>query len=818
MSSRLKMGLVAAAATLLSAAPMSAIFDAWTWLFQSIIVVALVAGAAALARSLRAPVWAQLLSMVSALLITLAWMFPSGGELLFLPAPATFAYFGQLISSAVPDMRTYAVPVPDTDPLLFISVLGVGVVMVIVDLLTVVLRRPALAGLPMLAIYSVPVAVYTDRVPPAPFVIGAAGFLWLLVADHVDRVRRFGRRFTEDGRDVDVWEPSPLAASGRRLAVVGIAVAVLLPLAVPGMAGGLLDRFSGMNGQGDGRGGGSGPGRVNLFASLSGQLRQSETRELVRVTTNERDPFYLRFGVAEEIGTDGFAARNPGGQPVTRGLPFGGDSSAAGMPREQFRAEVEITSDFTMPLLPVYAEPVRVSNLGSGWLYDPWQQVIFSYREQSKDKKYSFDYVRWRYTPEMLDNAPTLAANHPVRQQFTAVPQVREVEELVARLTRDKQGDYQRVRAIYDYFSRDNGFTYSLRTEGGTSGQDIVNFLVNKTGFCQQYAAAMAWLVRAAGVPARVAFGFTNGTNPRGNTYTLTNLNLHAWTEVYFSGIGWVPFDPTPAANVPGSIRSDWAPNTDAPDPVDSAAPSADVPDANPTAGPQRRDRHEEGSDPGATGSAGPSALRTPSWPWWTLAGLIVLSALLALPALRRVALRRRRHANAQAAAVALAPSPAAPGMAEVVPGDQGAARSRAHVHAAWDELIDTLIDFGVPVVPSETPRATVERLVTAKLTSDAAVDALQVLGRAEERARYARGLLPGGRLSEALLVVRQSLVATADRRTRMRASLLPPSVLLRWRLRIGEVSARLLIGFGRLRDGLLRWSPRRLLAGRPGR
>ena len=56
--------------------------------------------------------------------------------------------------------------------------------------------------------------------------VGAVGFLWLLVTDNVDRVRRFGRRFTGDGRDVDVWEPSPLAAAGRRLAVVGVLVAV----------------------------------------------------------------------------------------------------------------------------------------------------------------------------------------------------------------------------------------------------------------------------------------------------------------------------------------------------------------------------------------------------------------------------------------------------------------------------------------------------------------------------------------------------------------------------------------------------------------
>ncbi|HEX5541601.1 MAG TPA: DUF3488 and transglutaminase-like domain-containing protein [Micromonospora sp.] len=817
MNSRLKMGLVAAAATLLSAAPLSAIFDTWTWLLQSVIVVTLVAGAAALTRSLRAPVWVQLLGMSAALLITLTWMFPSGGELLYLlPTPATFAYFGQLISGSVPDMQHYMVPVPDSNPLLFISVLGVGAVMMVVDMLTVVLRRPALAGLPMLAIYSVPVAVHTGSVSPVPFVIGATGFLWLLVADNVDRVRRFGRRFTEDGRDVDIWEPSPLAATGRRLAVVGIAVAVLLPIAVPGMTGGLLDNLTGVGGQGDGRGGGV--GRVNLFASLSGQLRQSATRTLVKVTTNEQDPFYLRFAVADEIGENGFGARNPSGQSVARGLPEPGALWGPGVSHEQFRAEVEITSDFNMPLLPVYNEPVRVANLGSNWLYDPWLQVIFSQREQSKGEKYSFDYVRPRYTPEMLEKSPALPANHPTRQQFTAVPQVREVEELVARLTQGKQSDYQRVRAIYDYFSHSNGFTYSLRTEGGTSGPDIVNFLTNKSGFCQQYAAAMAWLVRAAGVPARVAFGFTNGSSRSGNSYTLTNLNLHAWTEVYFNGIGWVPFDATPATSVPGSIRSDWAPDIDAPAPATPSAPTTEAPDVAPTGGPDGRDRRDEGLESGVTDSQDPAAPGTPRWPRWSIAAIIALLALLAVPSLRRVALRRRRQARAAAAAVATAPDAAPPGVAAVMVGDRGEQHARDHVHAAWDELIDTLIDFRVRVEPSETPRATIERLAAEELPTAAAVDAARLLGRAEERARYARGPLPGGQLGEALWDIRHALIGAADRRTRMMAVLLPPSVLLRWRRQGGQAATRLLAGIGRVGDSLLRWSPRRLLTGRSAR
>ncbi|HEY0697602.1 MAG TPA: transglutaminaseTgpA domain-containing protein, partial [Micromonospora sp.] len=477
-----RLGLVAAAATLLASAPLSTVFDRWTWLIQCVIAVGMIAGAAALVRSLAAPVWVQPLGMLVALVLALSWMFPSGHELLgLLPTHDTLARFAALASGSVTDMRTYGVPVADTDPLLFVTVLGVGAVALVVDLLTVVLRRPALAGLPMLAIYSVPVAVHSDSVPPVPFVVGSLGFLWLLVADNVERVRRFGRRFTGDGRDVDVWEPSPLAAAGRRLAVVGVVVAVLLPVAVPGMTAGLLDTFSTATGEGDGSTGtGRTSGRVDLFAALSGQLNLSEVNDMVRVTTSEEDPFYLRFGVADNLVPEGFRVRSPKGVRADDELPDPRDRVTAGVNRESYRATVEVTENFTMPLLPVYAEPVRVTGVNSRWFYDPDLQVVFSRSASAKGRKYSFDYVRSSFGPEALRAARRLPTDHPIRQMFTATPPVTRVQQLVTELTQGKRTDYDRVRAIYDYFSQDNGFRYSLNTKGGTSGQDIVDFLDNK--------------------------------------------------------------------------------------------------------------------------------------------------------------------------------------------------------------------------------------------------------------------------------------------------------------------------------------------------
>ncbi|MEH1170018.1 DUF3488 and transglutaminase-like domain-containing protein [Micromonospora sp. CPCC 205539] len=825
MNASRNIGVVAAAATLLAAAPLSAIFETWTWLIQSAIAVAAIAGVAALTRLIRTPLWAQVLGMLAALVLALTWLFPSGTELLtFLPSPGTFEHFANLFTGSMQDMRSYGVEVPDTDPLLFISVLGVGGVAVLVDVLAVGLRRPALAGLPMLAIYSVPVAVYVDSVPATPFVLGAAGYLWLLVTDNVDRVRRFGRRFTGDGRDVDVWEASPLASAGRRLTVVGLALAVVLPLAVPGMTGGLLDTLGGGtgNGNGNGRAGAGSSGQIDLFVKLSGDLNRSQVTDLIKVTTSEPAPFYLRYAVADDLRSDGFRARTPTGVPANRDLPNPVQDDTAGVEHTPYRATVEVTKNLSMSLLPVYADPVRTDDLNGNWLYDNSQGVLFSKRESSRGKKYSFDYLRSTYPPAVLRAAQPLAAAHPLRRQLTPVPeQVPEVETLVTELVQGKRTDYDRVLAIYRHFSAANGFSYRLSTKSGSSGQDIVDFLTNKVGYCQQYAAAMAWLVRAAGIPARVALGFTTGSKRDGDTYTLTNLNLHAWTEVYFDKVGWVPFDATPADGVPGSTRSAWAPDINAPEPSSPDTGTSETP-AGPdaSAGPISPDNADRDTDTGLSLGGGTPTEEPPVWPWWT-AGLLALLALLAVPALLRLALRRRRGGRAAGAAV----SATRGGTVQTVPGapvvvvEVDATRARAVAHAAWAELIDTLVDFRVRVDRTETPRATAERLVRETILDDAgAVGAARLLGRAEERARYARAPLTGEPLLPALRAVRASLAAQAGRRTRLLAAVLPPSVLLRWRTALADNSGRAVALSGRARYRLLRWSPRRLLAERAAR
>jgi transglutaminase-like putative cysteine protease len=88
----------------------------------------------------------------------------------------------------------------------------------------------------------------------------------------------------------------------------------------------------------------------------------------------------------------------------------------------------------------------------------------------------------------------------------------------------------------------------------------------DRIGYCQQFSGAMALLLRMGGVPARVASGFTPGRYDRKRKeYVVRDLDAHSWVEVYFPQIGWVTFDPTPAAS-PARSQSDDAADPGAPD------------------------------------------------------------------------------------------------------------------------------------------------------------------------------------------------------------------------------------------------------------
>ena len=126
----------------------------------------------------------------------------------------------------------------------------------------------------------------------------------------------------------------------------------------------------------------------------------------------------------------------------------------------------------------------------------------------------------------------------------------REAQQVVAGL----ETRYDRARALQDFF-QSSRFRYSTDIPEGHGNDALVAFLDSGVGYCEQFAGAYAAMARAVGLPARVAVGFTSGdADPEDPTfYRVRGLHAHAWPEVHFPGVGWVPFEPTKGRGIPGA-------------------------------------------------------------------------------------------------------------------------------------------------------------------------------------------------------------------------------------------------------------------------
>lgn len=128
------------------------------------------------------------------------------------------------------------------------------------------------------------------------------------------------------------------------------------------------------------------------------------------------------------------------------------------------------------------------------------------------------------------------------------------VYALARRLALGVPSAYEVVARTEAFFA--HGFTYDQRPR--RSAYPLISFLFGeRRGYCQQFSGAMTLLLRMDGIPARVAAGFLTGSPDRSTgLYDVTAQDAHEWVEVFFTGIGWVPFNPTPAGSVAGGSGS----------------------------------------------------------------------------------------------------------------------------------------------------------------------------------------------------------------------------------------------------------------------
>lgn len=179
--------------------------------------------------------------------------------------------------------------------------------------------------------------------------------------------------------------------------------------------------------------------------------------------------------------------------------------------------------------------------------------------------------ARLRYTvesePELGDPrgqpAPELAApaDPRWRARYTALPPLPpRIAALARQVTAGAADPYEAAQRLTTFLGRE--LAYSRVLERQTDLHPLEEFLfVARRGNCEYFAAALAVMLRAVDVPARVVNGFQRGEwNPYGGYFMVRLRDAHSWVEAFVDGAGWVTLDPSPRAGVerraaPGAAR-----------------------------------------------------------------------------------------------------------------------------------------------------------------------------------------------------------------------------------------------------------------------
>lgn len=741
----------------------------WWWQAAAAVVVASVSAGLLRRWGVRAPFVPLLTAAVLLAYFTL--VYGAGSGLLFiLPTPETLGIFGALIAEGQFSIQTQTVPAEPTPGIIFLLALGGALLVMVVDALAIGIRMPALAGLPVALVLLLPTLILRQDEQIVVLVLAAVAYLLLLRVDV--RTRRgeelraredLGAAASQGGPRIVVATKQmgvgPLGAAlgvGSAAIVSALVLTAATPVVTMGAQLGVGPPSTSLFG-----------GAVNPLIDLGQDLRRPRPAPALSYSSTGSRAVYLKMLTLDSFANDSWIAGqstfNASNTIDKIGRPPGLSDEVATVPTVT-RIDVDnVRSEW----LPVPYPATSIEGLEGQWYWDSEALTVATTGSSIGGQSYVVNGLELAPTQDELAAAGTLYAAYVA--PYVQLPD--DMPPLISETARAAVGEaatpYEQAAALQK-FLRGRDFSYSEETpvDDGFDGggmRAIASFLEVRAGYCIHFASAMAVMARTLDIPSRISLGYAPGTPTRdkvdGETvYTVLTTDLHAWPELYFEGIGWVPFEPTPGRGVvPGysiPVVSPAAPGVPQPE-----TPGAAVP------GGESRGLDELGRPTSQTGEATAQGIlgRIAA----VVGALLVLcSSPFLVRSVQRIVRRRR-------------------------------VRSGAPASLLWRELADTLSDYGYPVRETDTPRGrsaamrrimgernavtpeveeALARLVLAveqeSFGRPSASDA-QVRGQASDAVATARGI----ELDRDLATVCSALHAQAPLARRARAAVLPASL-----------------------------------------
>lgn len=673
------------------------VVQAGSWQLTVALVIGLTVLASLVLRSLRVPAGEAVGAVVGATAVLVVFV-PQTLVAGLVPTAGSLEALRELLARARVLIMEEAAPAPAAGPVVLVLTLAF-LALTVAGLALLRLRRGVwFLGVLLLAVLVVP-SMISGRPPAASaFLVPAAAWLVVLWA-----------------RSEPLRAPIVPAAVA---AATGLLAAVVVPPALPDVTAVARDWGAPPPTVfGDG---------INPMLQLGQNLRRGETSVAATYTTTLEETPYLRVATLRDFNGRTW-------RPVGRDAL--GRAEGALVLREDIPAEPQTTSISVVGLrstmLPVPYPATRVSGLSEEWSWNRVGQTLGSRTANSEGQEYEVTSLEVQPTAEQMRGL-----GEPFRgglQDYLSLPAVPPIiSETAAQVTADADTDYDRALALQEHFRSRYQYSETAPVAGDYDGNGIdvlQTFLEERSGYCVHFSSAMAVMARSLDIPSRVVVGYAPGRavgfdDDEQQVFEVTSDDLHAWPELFFEGVGWVGFEPTPSVGTTTAFEEPQGPS----------APVGEVPSV-PQDVPEAPGQSADAAAPAVDDDA-PSGRRS------LMVALAATTGLVLAPWAVRQLVRRRRLA---------ADRP----------------------EAWWTEVVATGLDRGLEVRSSDTPR----RVADGLKALGADTDALDHLLEGVEVSRYARaGTLVATDPRHAQQVVRR-LRSQGSRRDRLAAELLPRSL-----------------------------------------
>ena len=484
-----------------------------------------------------------LATLVSAVLLVVAIgliLYPSTTWHGF-PTLDTFRHVLNALRLVREQARLQVAPTVPLKPLMLASIVAMWAAIFSCYSLAFRAGSPLLSLLPPIAMLVFADTVLEDLIKPQYGVAFLAAALIVVFADALRRVQGWGPVWTGPGSHARL---SATASHGaRRVAVAALATAALVPLLIPGFGSKAIFDINSTSS--------SDRVRIDPLVSIKAALTRKDPVEVFQVTSNLGS--YWRMLSLPDFNGDTFLPDNAAqGEQITPETVIAPGAPGSKPIDQTFR----VSSNLGFPWLPVAYPPQQIGVPGTSVRFNDDTGTATVESNLDAGTAYHVTSVAQQPTPEQLtaEVFPT-PGQDPRYTTLSALPAdvAAGIHQIAETWSADATNDYERILAIQDHLNDPSVFTYDQTVPARDDSYTLLNFL-NQTrrGFCQQFASAMAIMVRSLGFPSRVAVGFTPGTfDADTGVWHVTTKDAHSWVEVRFPTYGWLAFEPTPGRTNP---------------------------------------------------------------------------------------------------------------------------------------------------------------------------------------------------------------------------------------------------------------------------